>query len=124
MLREGINLESQSEGTSSSDVRYLPAASTSSSSGSLPAAKCFEWSEWRFSGNTDRTLQTLSRFHETISCRRHAMESKSVETKIKGHCIETVMLKILKLLPCYILTRSSTIPSKNLVRLKSLSSCL
>ena len=46
MLREGNNLESQSEGSSSSDVQNLPAASTSSSSGSLPRGKCFEWSEW------------------------------------------------------------------------------
>ena len=38
MLREGNNLESQSEGSSSSDVQNLPAASTSSSSGSLPVA--------------------------------------------------------------------------------------
>ena len=33
----GNNSESQREGSSSSDVQYLPAASTSSSAGSLPA---------------------------------------------------------------------------------------
>ena len=38
MLRGGNNLESQREGSSSSDVQYLPAASTSSGAGSLPAA--------------------------------------------------------------------------------------
>ena len=38
MLRGGDNLESQSEGSSSSDVQYLPVASTSSSAGSQHAA--------------------------------------------------------------------------------------
>ena len=38
MLRGGNNLESQREGSSSSDVQYLPAASTLSGAGSLPAA--------------------------------------------------------------------------------------
>ena len=38
MLCGGNNSESQREGSSSNDVQYLPAASTSSSAGSLPAA--------------------------------------------------------------------------------------
>ena len=76
MLQRGNNLESQREESSSSDVQI----SAHCSAGSLP-------------DRTDRTLQTLSWFHETISCGQHTMESKSVQTKTMGHALSTFSLK-------------------------------
>ena len=52
MLRGGNNSESQREGGSSNDVQYLPAASTSSSAGSLPAANTLNGDQYK-TGTTD-----------------------------------------------------------------------